>query len=159
MEAKCEEIIERALTYWACKQRRNVVIPGARTSLNIQWADTLKSIPWGESVSKAAIAEEVEVRKSDDTTGVEGRILTGTAVDPQEAQRAARQKRVQATIRKAADTSRDEDDVDPDPDDPSAVPLQMGRRQRFRALAFDERYGPGMNQLSGQCPFREAIVE
>ena len=40
-EAKCEEIIERAVTYWACKQRRNVVIPGARTSLNIQWANTL----------------------------------------------------------------------------------------------------------------------
>ena len=136
-----------------------MVIPGARTSLNIEWPNTLKFMPWGESVSKAAIAEEVEVRKSDDITGVDERILTGAAVDPQEAQRAARQKRVQATIRKAADTFRDEDDVDPDPDDPSAVPLQMGRRQRFRALAFDERYGPGMNQLSGQCPFREAIVE
>ena len=104
------------------------------------------------------IAEEVEVCKSDDITGVEERILTGPAVDPQVAQRAARQKRVQATIRKAADTSRDEDDVDPDLDDP-AVPLQMGRRKRVRALAFDERYGPGVNQLSGQRPFRVAIDE
>ena len=67
-EQEFEDIVELALTYWACKQRRNVIIPGARTAINVKWAETLMRMPWGDIVGKDAVDREKELHKSDDVS-------------------------------------------------------------------------------------------
>ena len=164
--AECEEIIELALTYWACRQKRNIIIPGARTSLNLQWAATLDDILWGEIVSKEMIAEEVALHKTDNVTGVRDRILTSclNGVAPEPARR-LRQERVVSLIRTAADLDSDEEN-----DEAGAAARVLldtlaaeqanrmggrGKRVKFTPVPFDVHYGDA-GATHGTCPSRVA---
>ena len=112
------------------------------------------------------IADEVQLHKDDNVTGVRGRVLTSSldGVAPEPA-RQVRHQRVASLMRTAADLDADDDEAGAAAlallDKLAAEQAQRmtgrGKRTRFTPVPFDERYGAA-GAMHAACPSRMAQV-
>ena len=93
---QADDVLTRAIYYFFGRKKRRVVVPGTQNKDNLMHAKALAArCKWGINLTEARLTAEVELHKSEDTSGVSARFSTGKASTATRRSRNAEAEKVQ----------------------------------------------------------------